>query len=206
MPNKPTTELINSTDVLRRQIADCRVCEAHLPAGCRPVVSLSPGARCVIIGQAPGRRVHDTGIPWNDPSGDRLRSWLGLGDTPLHQREDMGIVPMGFCYPGKGTSGDLPPRKECAPLWHDRCLAHMPEARLVLLIGQYAQRAYLPSEFLKAYPRLQDRVRHFDRVPEPFFPLPHPSPRNRRWFAQNPWFEDEVVPVLRRRLAATGLS
>lgn len=177
-----------------------------MPAGCRPVVHLSEDARCVIIGQAPGRRVHDTGIPWNDPSGDRLRGWLALGDQALHQRSDLAILPMGFCYPGKGRSGDLPPRPECAPQWHATCLSHMSSVRLVLLIGQYAQQAYLPADFLKAYPRLKDRVWHYDDVPAPYFPLPHPSPRNRRWFSQNPWFESEVIPVLRQRLRESGMS
>lgn len=202
MPNEHNQSL----DQLKADIAACRICEPHLEAGCRPVVHLTKGARCVIIGQAPGRRVHDTGIPWNDPSGDRLRSWLALGDQALHQRQDLAIVPMGFCYPGKGRSGDLPPRQECAPHWHRLCLSHMPEVKLILLIGQYAQQAYLPKAFLTAYPRLKDRVWHYKEVPAPYFPLPHPSPRNRRWFQQNPWFESEVLPVLRRRLRESGLA
>lgn len=199
-------ERIQSLDLLRADIAGCTICEDHLEAGCRPVVHLSDKARCAIIGQAPGRRVHDTGIPWNDPSGDRLRRWLALGDQPLHERRDLAIMPMGFCYPGKGSSGDLPPRRECAPQWHQRCLEQMPEVALILLIGQYAQQSYLPASFLKAHPRLKDRVWHYEEVPAPFFPLPHPSPRNRRWFGQNPWFETEVIPALQQRLLDSGIA
>ena len=184
------TQLIDLLDEVRA----CRLCEPPLPLGPRPVVQAGEGARLLIVGQAPGTRVHETGIPWNDPSGERLRDWLQIGPEKFYDSNKVAIIPMGLCYPGRGKGGDLPPRPECAPQWHGPLLAALPNVRLTLLVGQYAQRYYLPEPGKT----LTDNVRHFARaLAQGFFPLPHPSPRNRLWLRQRPWFEDEVVPVLR---------
>jgi uracil-DNA glycosylase len=153
----------------------------------------------LIVGQAPGTRVHETGIPWNDPSGDRLRDWLQMDREVFYDENQIAIIPMGFCYPGRGKGGDLPPRPECAPQWHERLLAELPDLQLTLLVGQYAQKYYLPSPGKT----LSDNVRDFDRALQSgYFPLPHPSPRNRLWLRQRPWFEEAVLPVLRERVKA----
>lgn len=178
---------------LLKEIRACRVCETSLPLGPNPVLRASSTARLLVMGQAPGTRVHKTGIPWNDPSGDRLRDWLQLGPDEFYDTSRIAIVPMGFCYPGKGKSGDLPPRPECAGLWHARLLQCMPQLGLTLLIGQYAQRHYLRNSGRT----LAETVRNRRLGPEKFFPLPHPSPRNRLWLKRNPWFEQEVLPELR---------
>jgi uracil-DNA glycosylase len=182
---------------LMQEVRGCRVCENQLPLGPRPVLRASRTARLLIIGQAPGTRVHATGIPWNDPSGDRLRDWLQLDRDHFYDESRIAIIPMGLCYPGKGHSGDLPPRPECAPLWHARLLQALPELRLTLLIGKYAQDYYLGTKRQS----LADTVRQYrDYLPD-YFPLPHPSPRNIRWFRNHPWFEAEVIPALRKQLA-----
>ncbi len=180
------------------EVSRCRLCEAQLPLGPRPVVQASSTARLMIIGQAPGTRVHETGMPFNDPSGDRLRQWLQMDRTAFYDPGRQAIMPMGFCYPGKGKSGDLPPRPECAPTWHPGLLAQMPELRLILLVGRYAQNYYLDSP----HKTLTENVRHFADFGPRFFPLPHPSPRNLLWLKSNPWFETEVLPALRRRVQA----
>ncbi|WFL77503.1 uracil-DNA glycosylase family protein [Altererythrobacter arenosus] len=185
-------------EALRREIADCRICEAHLPHGCRPVTQFSASARVLIIGQAPGTKVHASGVPWDDASGDRLCEWTGLTREQLHDPAKVAIVPMGFCYPGKASGGDKPPRKECAPQWHERVLEVLPPDRLTLLVGTYAQAHYLPDT---AKLSLTERVRHW-RDYLPFVPTPHPSWRSAIWMKQNPWFEAEVLPVLRSRIAA----
>lgn len=174
----------------------CRVCEAHLPLGPRPVIAADSRARLLIIGQAPGTRVHASGVPWNDPSGDRLRDWMGLGRDIFYDASEIAIVPMGLCYPGKGKSGDLPPRPECAPLWHQRVFSCLPNIQLTLLVGQYAQVFYLG----KGYKTLTERVRAWREFGPAIMPLVHPSPRNRRWLGNNPWFEAALVPELRRRV------
>ncbi|HJV83843.1 MAG TPA: uracil-DNA glycosylase family protein [Noviherbaspirillum sp.] len=170
----------------------------HLPHGPRPVVQAGSGARLLIVGQAPGRRVHDTGIPWNDPSGDRLRDWLGLSREEFYDEQQVAIVPTAFCYPGKGKSGDLPPRRECAPAWHPSLLAAMPNVQLTLLIGRYAQEFYLGDN---GKPTLTETVAAWKEYLPQYFPLPHPSPRNQSWWKKNPWFERELLPELRRRVA-----
>lgn len=183
---------------LLAEVRACRLCEKHLDHGPRPVVQAAPGARLLIVGQAPGRRVHDTGIPWNDPSGDRLRDWLQMPREVFYDASKVAIVPTGFCYPGKGKSGDLPPRPECAPAWHPRLLEAMPEIRLTLLIGRYAQAYYL-RENCRA--TLTETVATYaDYLPH-YLPLPHPSPRNQAWWKANPWFAAQVLPELRRRVA-----
>ena len=180
------------------EVRACRLCEALLPLGPRPVIQASNSARLLIIGQAPGTRVHETGVPWNDPSGDRLRDWLQLGPEQFYDSSRVAIMPMGLCYPGRGKSGDLPPRPECAPTWHPLVLEQMPALQLTLLIGQYAQSRYLPQH----YGSLTENVRQYRKVLPSLFPLPHPSPRNRRWLAQRPWFEEDVLPILRQRVRA----
>lgn len=179
----------------------CRVCAEHLPLGPRPVVRASTSAPLLIIGQAPGTKVHETGIPWNDPSGDRLRDWLGLDRDAFYDEARIAIMPMGFCYPGVDKNGgDKPPRKECAPLWHDRLLELMPGVELTLLIGMYAQRRYLGR---RAGRTMTDTVRGWrDYLPD-YLPLPHPSWRNTSWLRKNTWFEAEIVPYLRTLTART---
>lgn len=183
------------------RIRDCRHCEAQLPLGANPVLRASNTARLLIVGQAPGTRVHATGVPWNDPSGDRLRDWLQLDRETFYDESLIAIIPMGFCYPGRGKSGDLPPRPECAPLWHDSLLALMPALELVLLVGSYAQNHYLG----KTRETLTQRVQRWRDFAPRYIPTPHPSPRNTLWLKRNPWFEAEVVPVMRERLDDLGL-
>ena len=190
---------LNELDALLAQVRDCRICAAHLPFPPRPVLRAAGSARVQIVGQAPGRRVHETGIPWNDPSGDLLRKWLGIDRAAFYDAKRIAIIPAGFCYPGKGPSGDLPPRPECAPQWQPRLRALLPRLRLTLLVGQYAQAYYLGARKRKT---LADTVRDYGEYLPEFFPLPHPSPRNRRWLAQNAWFERDVLPVLRGRFRA----
>ena len=160
-------------------------------------------ARLLIVGQAPGRRVHETGIPWNDPSGDRLRGWLRMDRRAFYDTRRVAILPAGLCFPGSGRHGDLPPRPECAPLWHPRFRAALPRINLTLLVGHYAQAYYLGKRRRRS---LAETVRAYrDYLPE-FFPLPHPSPRNRLWLKTNPWFEKSVVPALRRRVGRLALG
>ena len=175
------------------------MCAAHLPHGPRPVASFSPTARLVIIGQAPGSKVHASGVPWDDASGDRLRGWTGLDADTMYDPAQVALVPMGLCYPGKASGGDKPPRRECAPLWHDRILGLLPPDRLTLLVGSYAQARFLPAT--ARWP-MTERVRAYaDFLPE-FLPLPHPAWRATIWMRANPWFEAEVLPVLRSEIAA----
>ncbi|MGH8730780.1 MAG: uracil-DNA glycosylase family protein [Burkholderiales bacterium] len=178
-----------------KKVRACRVCEAHLPFGPRPVLRAAVTARLLIVGQAPGRRVHETGIPWNDPSGDRLRDWLQLERERFYDQRYIAIIPAAFCYPGTGPGGDLPPRPECAPLWHPQLLAHLPKLRLALLIGSYAQVYYLGD---RRKSTLTDTVRAWREYLPNCIPLPHPSPRNQVWLKRNPWFAGEVIPFLRR--------
>lgn len=164
--------------------------------GPRPVLRASTTAKVLIVGQAPGTKVHASGIPWDDPSGDRLREWMSLSPSEFYDEKRIAIIPMGLCYPGRGTSGDLPPRTECAELWFDRLLACLPQIELTLLIGTYAQAWYLRK---RRHRTLSETVRHWrDYLPQ-YLPMPHPSPRNNLWLARNPWFEIEVVPAMRER-------
>ncbi len=180
------------------EVKRCDICREHLPLGPRPVVVCRSTARLLIVGQAPGTRVHRTGIPWNDPSGERLREWMGVDREVFYEHPSIAIMPMGFCYPGKGKSGDLPPRKECAEQWHDRLLQQMPQIELTLAIGQYAQTHYLPDKGTRG---VTETTRHWRRFAPEYLPLPHPSPRNNLWLRKNPWFESEVLPGLRQRVA-----
>jgi uracil-DNA glycosylase len=189
--------IMTSLNSLILEIRKCRHCEADLPNGPRPILAASAKSQILIIGQAPGIRVHQSGVPWDDPSGKRLRQWLGIDETNFYDRNKVAIVPMGFCYPGTGSSGDLPPRPECAQLWHDRLLAKLTNVELTLVIGRYAQ-DYVLGE--KAASTLTDTVRQWKDYRPKSVPLPHPSPRNNRWLKNNPWFEKEVIPYLQRRV------
>lgn len=181
---------------LLARVRQCTVCADHLPLPPRPVVQAAASARILIVGQAPGRRVHDTGLPFNDPSGDRLRDWMGIDRDAFYNAEQVAILPMGFCYPGKGKSGDLPPRPECAPTWREALLARLPNVELTLAIGQYAQQWHLGP----ACRSVTETVSQWQAVWPELVPLPHPSPRNNLWLRRNPWFEDRVVPALRQRV------
>lgn len=178
-------------------VKSCNMCEEHLPLGPKPVFSIHPESKILLIGQAPGTKVHATGIPWNDPSGDELRRWLAVDRDIFYNPEIFGIMPMGFCYPGRGKGGDLPPRPECATTWHDRLLASMPKVKLILLVGSFAQRYYL-GERMKL--NLTETVRQAKEYLPEYFPLVHPSPRNRLWMKKNPWFEADILPVLREKI------
>jgi len=190
--------LTDSLQALLEEIRRCRICEADLPLGPRPVLRVRPTARLLIIGQAPGTRVHETGIPWNDRSGDRLRDWLALDRETFYDEDRVAIMPMGFCYPGRDSrGGDSPPRPECAPAWHDQVLAALPGIELTLLVGAYAQKRYLGKRRGKT---LGETVRSWqDYLPE-FIPTPHPSWRTNHWQTKNPWFEADLLPELRRKV------
>ncbi len=181
---------------LLQEVRACMICAAHLPHGPRPVVQLDARARILIAGQAPGRRVHETGVPFDDPSGDRLRDWMGIGRELFYDPAFVAILPMGFCYPGTGRSGDLPPRPECAPAWREALLRHLGSLELTLVIGHHAQKWHLGAGARGVTEIVRDWRRHWPRV----LPLPHPSPRNRIWVRKNAWFEEDVLPALRRRV------
>jgi len=179
---------------LLESVRRCRLCEKSLPMGPRPVLQLDPMARILIAGQAPGRRVHESGIPFDDPSGDRLREWLGIHRVVFYDAKQVAILPMGFCYPGTGKSGDLPPRPECAEAWRHRLLRQIPQIELTLVIGQYAQKWHLP----KTKKNLTETVRAWKDYDNGVMPLPHPSPRNNIWLKKNPWFSESLLPELRK--------
>jgi len=179
---------------LLKEVQACTICTKHLPLGPRPIVSAHYKSKIVIIGQAPGTAVHASGIPWDDKSGENLRKWMDVDKAEFYDPEKFAIIPMGFCYPGRGKTGDLPPRKECAPLWHEALMSELKEIQLILLIGKYAQDYYLPA--VKKV-TLTEKVRNYrDFLPE-FMVLPHPSPRNNIWQAKNEWFRHEVLPELK---------
>jgi uracil-DNA glycosylase len=186
-------------DDLLRAIRDCRLCAAHLAHEPRPVVVVHPRARILIAGQAPGTRVHATGIAWNDPSGENLRDWLGVTREEFYDPASFALVPMGFCYPGKGPGGDLPPRRECAETWHPRLLPSLPGIELRVVIGQYSMRYHLGDRWRDS---VTSTVRAFADFLPTLVPIPHPSPRNRLWLRKNPWFADELLPRLRERVRA----
>ncbi len=179
---------------LLKEISQCRVCDKHLALGARPIVTASMNSRIVIVGQAPGIAVHNSGIPWNDKSGDNLRNWMDISRDEFYDVDKFAIIPMGFCYPGKGKSGDLPPRKECAPLWHKKLFDNMPNIRLIMLIGKYAHNYYLKSSSKLS---LTDTVKNYHEYLPEYFVLPHPSPLNNIWQKRNEWFKQDVVPDMR---------
>lgn len=185
-------------ETLRKEILACRICEAHLPNSPRPLMAFSAHAPIVITGQAPGRLAHESGVPWNDPSGTRLREWTGISDDDFYNPDKVALMPMGFCFPGTGKSGDLPPRPECAPQWHDRIRAVLPPRRLTLLVGTYAMKAGLPREYGAT---LEPRIRNSFEADGDVLALPHPSWRVNGWMKRNPWFESDILPCLRQRAA-----
>lgn len=182
-------------DNLLAKIKKCQLCTVHLPHGVNPVVTASENSKILIVGQAPGRVVHETGIPWNDKSGDTLRKWLDVDKETFYNTDLFAIMPMGFCFPGSAKTGDLPPRKECAPLWHQQLLDKMPNIELTILIGLYAQKYYLGKNAQK---NLTENVNHFESYMPEYFPLPHPSGRNNIWLAKHPWFPQVVIPELQK--------
>lgn len=180
---------------LLQEIRNCKTCIDCLAPN--PVISANPKSKIIIIGQAPGRIVHETGIPWNDKSGDNLRKWMGIDKEIFYDDETIALIPMGFCYPGKGKSGDLPPRKECAPKWHQSFIKKCKEVQLTLLVGKYAQNYYLDSNSKK---NLTETVKSFQEYLPNYIPLPHPSPRNNIWLAKNAWFAEIVLPALQEKV------
>ena len=188
---------MSSWQNLLTEVRQCTLCEPELPMGARPVVQLHPKAKILVAGQAPGRRVHASGKPFDDPSGDRLRQWMGIDKATFYDAEKLAIIPMGLCYPGTGKSGDLPPRPECAPAWRHKLLEQLPNLELTLAIGQYAQSWHIdePKQ------TLTERVKNWEHYWPDVLPLPHPSPRNNLWLKRNPWFEDAVIPTLQKRIA-----
>ncbi len=179
---------------LLEEIKGCAICKEHLPLGPRPVLTCNESSKVVIIGQAPGTAVHKSGIPWDDQSGKNLREWMGISSETFYDTEKIAIIPMGFCYPGKGKSGDLPPCKECAIKWHAELMKQMPNVELILLIGKYAQDYYHGKA---AKRNLTETAKHFDEYLPKLFVLPHPSPRNNIWQAKNEWFKLDVLPALK---------
>lgn len=185
-----------SLQQLLDEVRGCTLCAGHVPLGPRPVFQIHPAARILIAGQAPGRKVHASGVPFADASGDRLRDWLGISSDTFYDPKHVAILPMGFCYPGTGRSGDLPPRPECAPAWREKLLARLKNLQLTLIIGKYAQEYHLPETGGSVTDRVQSWRDHWPDV----VPLPHPSPRNNIWLKRNPWFEVELLPVLQTRV------
>ena len=177
------------------KIRDCKVCSDHLPLGPRPIIEASKNSKIVLISQAPGRVVHESGIAWKDQSGKKLREWLGVDERTFYNPDNFAILPMGFCYPGKAKTGDLPPRKECAPLWHDEVWKDLENVKLKILIGSYAANYYLDKGL-----KLTEKVENYSSYLPEFWPLPHPSPVNRFWRMKNPWFEEKVVPQLQVKI------
>ncbi|WP_299223360.1 uracil-DNA glycosylase family protein [uncultured Psychroserpens sp.] len=183
---------------LLHDIRQCRICEPNLPLGPRPIATAHTKSKIVIIGQAPGTKVHASGIPWDDASGKQLRKWLNVSDEDFYDERKFAIIPIGFCYPGKGKTGDLPPRKECAPQWHQSLFDKMKQVELVILIGMYAQKYYLKEQAKRT---LTETVANYKEYLPYYFVLPHPSPRNRFWLTKNPWFEGEVVFDLKQQVS-----
>lgn len=180
------------------EIRSCTVCNKYLPLGANPIVAASNTASILIIGQAPGTKVHTSSVPWNDASGRLLREWMLVDEVTFYNEKKIALMPMGFCYPGKGKTGDLPPRPECAPLWHQSLLKQMKKIQLTILIGQYSQRYYLGEKLKNT---LTETVRNYKEYLPNYIPLPHPSPRNRIWLKRNEWFENELLPVFRKKVA-----
>ena len=193
-PKPVNVQMANSNiQNLLTEIRACQHCADSLPLGPRPIVAASKSSRILIIGQAPGSKVHESGVPWDDPSGRRLREWMGISEQDFYNEKLVALVPMGFCYPGKGASGDLPPRPECAELWHERLLSELKAVELTLVIGQYAQQYVLQDRRKRT---LTETVKCWKEFLPSQLPLPHPSPRNNIWLKKNAWFEKDVLPWL----------
>ena len=184
--------------VLIKSVRNCQICASHFQNDPNPVFQVSQKATILVAGQAPGRKVHETGIPFNDPSGDRLRSWMGISREIFYDENKIALLPMGFCYPGHARAGDLPPRPECAQAWRQQVLDLMPNLKLFLVIGQYAMQWHLGERMQS---NLTETVRAWRSYQPEIFPMPHPSPRNNLWLRKNPWFEQEVLPVLQSRIS-----
>ena len=195
MPDSTESQL----STLLQDIARCDLCASHLPLGPRPVLRATHSARILVAGQAPGIRVHESGIPFNDPSGDRLRQWMGIDPETFYDDSRIAIIPMGFCYPGSAERGDLPPRPECARLWHPQLMPLLPNIELTLAIGAHAHRFHLGSTRGKS---LTETVRCWRDYQPGVIPLPHPSPRNNGWLKRNPWFETELIPLVAEKVGA----
>jgi uracil-DNA glycosylase len=194
----PSGKLHRTLDGLLRAVRACRACDAHLPLGARPVLQAGTTARILIVGQAPGAKAHASGVPWDDRSGERLRAWMDIDAETFYDRDRVAILPMGFCFPGRAASGDMPPRRECAELWLDHLLAKLPRIELTLLVGQYAQAHFLRQS---GHASVTATTRNWRAHAPRMLPLPHPSPRNIAWFKANPWFDSDLLPVLRRRVS-----
>jgi len=188
--------MADAFQTLSQEIRACTHCLKDLPHGVRPVFRAHPDSKILVAGQAPGRRVHESGIPFDDPSGDRLRNWMGISKEVFYDEKRIAIVPMGFCYPGTGKSGDLPPRPECADLWREKILGQLPNIELTLVIGKYAHDWHLG----KSKTTLTETVKNWQDFWPEKLPLPHPSPRNNLWLKKNPWFERDVIPELQKRV------
>jgi len=183
--------------LLLQDVQACNICQAVLPLEPRPVLQLHPKASILIAGQAPGRKVHESGIPFDDLSGDRLREWMGINRDTFYDAKKIAILPMGFCFPGSGNSGDLPPRPECAATWRAQLLAHLPNIKLILVIGQYAHDYHLQDASCTS---VTEAVKAWKKFWPERLPLPHPSPRNNIWLKRNPWFTTNLLPVLRKHI------
>ncbi len=187
-----------NVDPLLKKIKSCRICEEFLPLEPRPILNFSIEARILIVGQAPGIKAHETKKPWNDASGERLRNWFGITSALFYDSSIFAIVPMGFCYPGKGKSGDLPPRPECSKHWMNQVLLKLKKVEVKILIGSYSQDFFLKT----GSGQLTETVKNWKKYQPDIFPLPHPSPRNNIWLKKNPWFEKNLVPALRSRISS----
>ena len=194
----PSGKLHRTLDGLLRAVRACHACDAHLPLGARPVLQAGTTARILIVGQAPGAKAHASGVPWDDRSGERLRAWMDIDAETFYDQDRVAILPMGFCFPGRAASGDMPPRRECAELWLDHLLAKLPRIELTLLVGQYAQAHFLRQS---GHASVTATTRNWRAHAPRMLPLPHPSPRNIAWFKANPWFDSDLLPVLRRRVS-----
>jgi uracil-DNA glycosylase len=202
---KPSNPSFNkpSFKKLVQQVLACNACGEFLPLGPRPVIQIHPEAQLLIIGQAPGIRVHQTGVPWDDASGERLREWIGISKEIFYDKKTIAILPIGFCYPGTGERGDLPPRKECFKLWHSKLVSSLPNIKHTLLIGSYAQASYLKNKRKKS---LTETVRSWKDYSPQYIPLPHPSPLNNIWLHKNRWFEKDVLPELKSLVKSLRLT
>ncbi|QLE01185.1 uracil-DNA glycosylase family protein [Galbibacter sp. BG1] len=182
---------------LLKEISNCEICKDFLPLGPNPILRATVSSKILIVSQAPGQKAHLSSKDFDDPSGKRLREWLGVSEETFYNSNNIAILPMGFCYPGKGKTGDLPPRPECRPQWHHQVLHKLQSVELTILVGQYAQKTYLKQNFRK---NLTETVKNYHRFLPTIFPIPHPSPTNRFWLAKNKWFESEVISVLQQRV------
>ncbi len=187
-------------DRLFRDIRHCQLCKNELPHDPKPIIRGSETSKILIIGQAPGIRVHKTGTPFNDPSGDRLRNWLQIDRDDFYNENNIAIMPMGLCFPGTGQRGDSPPPKRCTPQWHQQVLEQLPNVKATLLVGSYAQKYYLKPH----YQTLSKALKQWQEKPNNFIPLPHPSPRNNLWLKKNPWFETDILPLIRQKIRSIG--